>query len=149
MWNECNYAVVWTFFDIVFLWDWNENWPFPVLWPLLSFPNLLIYWVQHFHTTSEIRGSSQECQTGTAQEQQRGTTPGPRSGPAARRSYLLPEGRGGGWEELPHAQVRGSSLEKQPHVQGVVAAQAQDGWEKLLHYQGQEGWRWGDTPRPR
>ena len=31
-----------------FSWDWNENWPFPVLWPLLSFPNLLAYWVQHF-----------------------------------------------------------------------------------------------------
>ena len=26
-----------------FLWDWNENGPFPVLWPLLSFPNLLVY----------------------------------------------------------------------------------------------------------
>ena len=24
-------------------WDWNENSPFPVLWPLLSFPNLLAY----------------------------------------------------------------------------------------------------------
>ena len=24
--------------------DWNENWPFPDLWPLLSFPNLLAYW---------------------------------------------------------------------------------------------------------
>ena len=33
-----------------FLWDWNENWPFPVLWPLLSFPNKLAYWVQHFHS---------------------------------------------------------------------------------------------------
>ena len=22
----------------------------PVLWPLLSFPNLLVYWVQHFHS---------------------------------------------------------------------------------------------------
>ena len=32
------------------LWDWNENWPFPVLWALLSFPNLLAYWVQHFHS---------------------------------------------------------------------------------------------------
>ena len=49
IWDECNYAVVWAFFDIAFLWDWNENWPFPVLWPLLSFPNLLAYWVQHFH----------------------------------------------------------------------------------------------------
>ena len=50
VWNECNCAVVWAFFGISFLWDWNENWPFPVLWPLLSFPNLLGYWVQHFHS---------------------------------------------------------------------------------------------------
>ena len=50
MWNECNCAVVWAFFGMAFLWDWNENWPFPVLWPLLSFPNLLAYWVQHFHS---------------------------------------------------------------------------------------------------
>ena len=50
MWDECNCAVVWAFFGIVFLWNWNENWPFPVLWPLLSFPNLLAYSVQHFHS---------------------------------------------------------------------------------------------------
>ena len=31
MWNECNFMVIWTFFGIAFLWDWNENWPFPVL----------------------------------------------------------------------------------------------------------------------
>ena len=31
MWDECNCAVVWAFFGIAFLWDWNENWPFPVL----------------------------------------------------------------------------------------------------------------------
>ena len=49
MWDECNCSVVWRFFSISFLWNWNENWPFPVLWPLLSFPNLLAYWVQHFH----------------------------------------------------------------------------------------------------
>ena len=49
MWDECNCAVVCAFFAIAFLWDWNENGPFPVLWPLLSFPNLLAYWVQHFH----------------------------------------------------------------------------------------------------
>ena len=48
--DECNGAVVWTFFGIAFLWGWNENWPFPVLWPLLSFPNLLAYWVQPFHS---------------------------------------------------------------------------------------------------
>ena len=45
MWNESYCVVVWAFFGIAFLWDWNENWPFPVLWPLLSFPNLLAYWV--------------------------------------------------------------------------------------------------------
>ena len=50
VWDECNCAVVWAFFDISFLWDWNENWPFPILWPLLSFTNLLTCWVQHFPT---------------------------------------------------------------------------------------------------
>ena len=50
MWNECNCMVVWTFFGIAFLWDWNENWLFPVLCPLLSFPNLLACWVKHFHS---------------------------------------------------------------------------------------------------
>ena len=51
MWDECNCLVVWIFFGIAFLWDRNENWPFPVLWPLLSFTNLLANWVQHFHST--------------------------------------------------------------------------------------------------
>ena len=31
MCDECNCVVVWTFFGIAFLWDWNENWPFSVL----------------------------------------------------------------------------------------------------------------------
>ena len=52
VWDECNCVVVWTSFGVAFLWDWNENWPFPVLWPLLSFPNLLAYWVQHFQASS-------------------------------------------------------------------------------------------------
>ena len=50
VWDEYNCAVAWTFFGVAFLWDWNENWPFLVLWPLLSFPNLLAYWVQHIHS---------------------------------------------------------------------------------------------------
>ena len=50
VWDEFSCVVVWTFFGIAFLWVWNENRPFPVLWPLLSFPNLLAYWVQHFHS---------------------------------------------------------------------------------------------------
>ena len=49
VWDECNCVVVWTFFGTVFLWDWSKNWPFPVLWPLLGFPNLLT-WMQHFHS---------------------------------------------------------------------------------------------------
>ena len=43
LWDEWNCAVVWAFFGTAFLWDWSENGPFPVLWPLLSF-------VQHFHS---------------------------------------------------------------------------------------------------
>ena len=43
VWDECNCV-------LNILWDWIENWPFPVLWPLLSFPNLLSYWLQHFHS---------------------------------------------------------------------------------------------------
>ena len=46
VWDECNCAVVGTFFGIALLWDWNENWHLP----LMSFPNLLAYWVQHFHS---------------------------------------------------------------------------------------------------
>ena len=36
VWDNCNCAVVWAFFGIAFLWGWNENWPFPVLRPLLA-----------------------------------------------------------------------------------------------------------------
>jgi len=41
LWDECNYVVVWAFFGI---------WTFSVLWLLLSFSNLLAYWLQHFHS---------------------------------------------------------------------------------------------------
>ena len=75
----------------------------------------------------------------TAQEPPRGATPRPRSGQpggatpswrsgAAERSYSESKVRGGGREELSH-------------VQGAVAARAQEGLEELLHIEGQEGWR--------
>ena len=48
MWNEHTCTVVWTFLGIAFLWDWNVNWPFPVLWPLQT--HLLTYWMQHFNS---------------------------------------------------------------------------------------------------
>ena len=52
VWDECSCVVVWAFFGIAFLWDWNGNGPFPVLWPLLSFLNLLAYWVRTFTASS-------------------------------------------------------------------------------------------------
>ena len=58
----------------------------------------------------------------------RGATPRPRSEAEAGRSYLTPEARGG-------------SQDEQPHVQGEVAARAQEGLEELFHVQGQEGRR--------
>ena len=50
MWDECSCVVVWALFGVAFIWDWNESCPFAVLWPLLSFPNLLAYWVKHFQS---------------------------------------------------------------------------------------------------
>ena len=37
MGDESNCVVVWAFFGLAFLWDWNENGLFTVLWPLLSY----------------------------------------------------------------------------------------------------------------
>ena len=40
----------------------------------------------------------------------------------------------------PMSEVRGGSREEQPHVQGAVAVQAQEGLEELSHVEGQEPW---------
>ena len=37
-------------------------------------------------------------------------------------------------------KARGGGPEDQPHVQGAVAAQAQEGLEELSHVEGQEEW---------
>ena len=50
MGDECSCLVVWIFFSTALLGNWNETWLFPELWPLLDFPNLLTYWVQHFNS---------------------------------------------------------------------------------------------------
>ena len=50
MGDECNWLVYWTFFGIALLGNWDEDWSFLVLWPLLGLPNLLTYWVQHFNS---------------------------------------------------------------------------------------------------
>ena len=51
VWDELSCTVVWTFFGIAFLWDWIENCPFPVLWPLLSFPAV-------FHICRHVESST-------------------------------------------------------------------------------------------
>ena len=57
------------------------------------------------------------------------------------RSYPAFEAKGSGREEQPTLEARGSSQEDQPHVQGAVAARAQEGLEELSHVEGQEGRR--------
>ena len=76
---------------------------------------------------SGVRGGSQEGPMPEGRRP-RGAAPCPRSGAVAERSYPTPKARGGGLKELPH-------------VQGVVAAQAQEGLEELSHAEGQEGRR--------
>ena len=78
------------------------------------------------YSTSEVRGSGQECQAATVQERPGGATPRPRSGAVARRSYPRPEARGGGQKD-------------QPHVHEAVAAWVQEGLEELSHVEGQGG----------
>ena len=41
MGSEHNCLVVWTYFSTALPWNWDEDWPFPVLWPLLGSPNML------------------------------------------------------------------------------------------------------------
>ena len=49
----------------------------------------------------------------------------------------------------PTPEARGGGQEDQPHVQGAVAARAQEGLEEVSHVEGQEGQQWRDTPSPR
>ena len=49
-----------------------------------------------------------------------------------------------GLEELPHTpkpEAKGGGGEEQPHVQGAMAARAQEGLEELSHNEGQEAGR--------
>ena len=78
------------------------------------------------YPTSEVRGSGQKCQAAMVQEWPRGATRRPMPGAVAGRTYPTPQGRACGRED-------------QPHLQGAVAAWAQEGLEELFHVQGQEG----------
>jgi len=59
------------------------------------------------YPTSEVRGSSQECQAATVQEQPTGTTPRPRSGAATRRVTPHPRSGAGARRSYPMPQARG------------------------------------------
>ena len=60
MWDEYNCAVVWAFFGIAILWDWNENWPLPVLWPCWV---IQISW--HIECSTFIASSFRICNSST------------------------------------------------------------------------------------
>ena len=47
MGDDFNCLTVRTFFSTILLGNWDEDWPFPVLWPLLCLPDLLTYWMQY------------------------------------------------------------------------------------------------------
>ena len=71
------------------------------------------------------------------------TPPTPEARGGDKRSYPESEVKGHGQEELPHApkpEARGGSGEEQPHIQGAMAARAQEGLEELSQVEGQEGW---------
>ena len=104
------------------------------------------------------------CPKGGGQEElphiqgqgQRPKVPDCNSAGMAERSYPASEVRGSSQEELPHApkpearggrreeqtmpEARGDGREDQPHIQGAMAARAQEGLEELSHVEGQEGW---------
>ena len=50
VWDECNLSILWHCLSLGL----EENGLFPVLWSLLSFPNLLAYWGQHFNSIHHL-----------------------------------------------------------------------------------------------
>ena len=53
----------------------------------------------------------------------------------------MPEARAATGSSNPTPKARGGGQEGQPHVQGVVAVQAQEGLEEPSNVEGQEGKR--------
>ena len=67
-----------------------------------------------------------------------------RPGAASGRSYPMPprpRPRAAAGRSNPISEARGRGRQDQPHVQGAVAARAQEGLEELSHVEGQEGQR--------
>ena len=83
-----------------------------------------------------------------------GRTPCPRGGSQEELPHIrgqgqrprVPDSYGAGTVEVaersyPTPEARGRGLEDQPHLQGAVAARAQEGLEELFYLQGQNGRR--------
>ena len=70
-----------------------------------------------------------------------GATPRPRSGATVWRRHPTYEARDGSQEEQPHAGGQRQRLGRSTHLQGAVAALAQEGLEELSYVEGQEGQR--------
>ena len=51
----------------------------------------------------------------------------------------MPEARAATGKSNPTPKARGGDREEQPHLQGVVAVQVQEGLEEPSHIEGQEG----------
>ena len=66
-------------------------------------------------------------------------------GQGQRPRVLGCDGAGMAERSYTASKVRGGDREEQPHVQGAVAARAQEGLEELFHVQGQRG---GDEKIP-
>ena len=85
------------------------------------------------YPASEVRGGGRE---------EIPHAPCPRPGATGGRSYptpLSPRPRAAVGRSNPTTEARGGGWEDQPHVQGAVAAWAQEGLEELSHTEGQEG----------
>ena len=87
---------------------------------------------------SEVRGRSWEDPMPEGRWP-RGVTPVRRQGQWLRMPGC--DGTGTAKRSYPAFEVRGGSREELPHIQGVVAARAQEGLEEPSHVEGQEG-RW-------
>ena len=58
VWDECSCVIIWAFLGIAFLWDWNESWYFPVLWPFWLFQIHNAKECSNYHTIALISHAS-------------------------------------------------------------------------------------------
>ena len=96
------------------------------------------------YPTSEVRGRSWEDPTLEGWQprgvtQQRPRVPGWDGAGMAEKSYPSPRSGAASERRYRANEVRGGGREDQPHVQGAVAARAQEGLEELSHVEDQEG----------